>query len=118
MSDTVTPAPVVESLPPGPGMPRSLQTLGMLTRQRPWLERNRRRFGDVFTIKLHRFPALVVLADPDLIKQTFTAKPRRSTPAPAARSGPCWARTRCWRSTRTATSPSAVCCSRRSRASA
>ena len=31
-------------------MPRSLQTLGMLTRQRPWLERNRRRFGDVFTI--------------------------------------------------------------------
>jgi cytochrome P450 len=47
----------------------------MLTRQRPWLERCRRRHGDVFTLKLHRFPALVVLADPALIKQTFTAKP-------------------------------------------
>ncbi|MEA2303177.1 MAG: cytochrome family [Solirubrobacteraceae bacterium] len=64
-----------ESLPPGPSLPRTLQTLGMLTRQRPWLERCRRRHGDVFTIKLHRFPALVVLADPALIKQTFTAKP-------------------------------------------
>jgi cytochrome P450 len=67
---------MIDGLPPGPRAPLPLQTLGMLTRQRPFLERNRRRFGPMFTIKLMGFGRLVVLSDPELIKHTFKADPK------------------------------------------
>jgi cytochrome P450 len=63
------------SLPPGPRAPVGWQTLGALTRQRPYLERQRRRYGNVFTIKLLGLGAFVACADPVLIKQVFTADP-------------------------------------------
>lgn len=66
---------VAPSLPPGPRMPRSLQTVAALARQRPNLERHRRRFGNLFTVDVLGLGNFVVVADPALIKQVFTAPP-------------------------------------------
>src|SRR4051812_8366728 len=69
-------ATVIDGLPPGPRMPMPIQTLAMMTRQRPYLERQRRRHGAMFTIELLALGRLVVLSDPDLIKHTFKADPK------------------------------------------
>jgi cytochrome P450 family 138 len=61
------------TLPPGPRMPPAVQTLAMLTRQRPYLERCRRRYGDVFSLRILGLHRLVVVSDPALIKSTFRA---------------------------------------------
>lgn len=63
----------VTSVPPGPRTPRTLQTLAALTRQRPQLERARRRYGNLFSVEIHALGTFVVVADPALIKQVFTA---------------------------------------------
>ncbi|MCW2958329.1 MAG: cytochrome [Solirubrobacterales bacterium] len=64
------------SLPPGPRGPMPWQTIGMITRQRPYLERQRRKYGPLFTMGVSGFPRLVVVADPVLAKQVFTADPK------------------------------------------
>lgn len=64
-----------ESLPPGPRAPIAVQTLAMRTRQRPYLERARRRYGPLFTVHLLGLGRTVIVADPELIKQTFRADP-------------------------------------------
>jgi cytochrome P450 len=69
MTDTA----IIDGLPPGPSMPVLLQTLGVLTRQRPFLERQRRRYGNMFSLDLASLGSMVVLADPALIKHTFQA---------------------------------------------
>jgi hypothetical protein len=56
-------------------MPMALQTLGMMTRQRPFLERLRRRHGNMFSITILGLGQMVVIADPELIKHTFMADP-------------------------------------------
>jgi cytochrome P450 len=66
----------VAGLPPGPRMPAAMQTLAALTRQRPFLERTRRRFGQIFTVRVLGLGAAVVVADPELIKRTFRADPK------------------------------------------
>src|SRR4051794_33303916 len=66
---------VIDGVPPGPSAPMPIQTLGMMTRQRPYLERLRRRYGNMFSIKVLGLGEMVVLADPALIKHTFTADP-------------------------------------------
>jgi cytochrome P450 len=68
-------ATVTEGLPPGPRMPLPLQTLGLMTRQRPFLERQRRRYGAIFSLRLAGLGNMVALSDPALIKHTFTADP-------------------------------------------
>lgn len=60
-------------LPPGPTLPRTAQTLAALTRQRPFLERQRRRYGNVFTVRLVGLGPFVVVAEPALVKEVFTA---------------------------------------------
>lgn len=65
----------IEGLPPGPRAPVGLQMLAMGTRQRPFLERARRRYGSMFTVKLPGFGKAVVVSDPALIKQAFRADP-------------------------------------------
>ncbi|HEU4658363.1 MAG TPA: cytochrome P450 [Capillimicrobium sp.] len=72
----MTDRPIVEGLPPGPRMPMPLQTLAMMTRQRPFLERQRRRYGNMFTLDILGFRRTVVLAEPELIKHTFRADPK------------------------------------------
>jgi len=56
-------------------MPVTLQTLASRTRHRPFFERARRRYGPMFTIRVHGLGSSVVLSDPALIKQTFKADP-------------------------------------------
>ena len=62
-------------LPPGPRMPSLLQTLGMWSRPTAFLERGRRRHGGPFTIRMFGQPPLVIISDPDAIKQMFLAPP-------------------------------------------
>lgn len=61
------------SAPPGPRAPAVVQTALAAFAQVRALEGLRRRFGDAFTIRLSTFGELVVIANPELIKQTFTA---------------------------------------------
>jgi hypothetical protein len=68
-----TPDTPVDGLPKGPRVPVTVQTLAMMTRQRPFLERARRRYGPMFTARVVGLGNLVILADPALIKQTFRA---------------------------------------------
>jgi cytochrome P450 family 138 len=65
----------VEGLPPGPRMPVPLQTLAMRTRSRPYLERQRRRHGPLFTVRVVGLGSTVIVSDPELIKQAFRADP-------------------------------------------
>jgi cytochrome P450 family 135 len=70
------PAGVVKSLPPGPRMPRALQT-AIWSRQAQWfLEQSRARFGRMFTIQIAYEGDWVVISDPELVKQVFTGDPR------------------------------------------
>jgi len=62
-------------LPDGPSLPRAAQTLAWITRPGPFLWRQRRRYGDVFTIRLGAEPTLVILADPDHVREVFTGDP-------------------------------------------
>src|SRR5947208_5122349 len=57
-------------------MPGLLQTLGMLSRPHGFLERCRRRYGDVFTVDVAPYGRMVFLADPALIRQVFTGDTR------------------------------------------
>ncbi len=66
-------------------MPVPLQTLAMIARQRPFLERARRRYGPAFTIRMLGLGSAVVVSDPDLIKLVFRADARTlhaGTPSP------------------------------------
>jgi cytochrome P450 family 138 len=69
------PQPPSDGLPPGPRLPMSMQTLAMRTRQRPYLERARRRYGSMFTLNVLGLGPTVIVSDPELIKQTFRADP-------------------------------------------
>jgi cytochrome P450 len=72
---TTSPA-AVKGLPPGPRMPRVLQT-AIWSRQAQWmLEQSRARFGDMFTIKIAYEGTWVMVSDPELVKQVFTGDPK------------------------------------------
>lgn len=76
----VKPAPAdssapIKGLPPGPGMPMSIQSLGFLMRHVPMMRRSRAKYGPMFRIRLTGFPNFVVISDPALIKQVLTEKP-------------------------------------------
>ncbi len=62
-----------ERLPPGPRMPATLQAVGWARRPLPFLERCRRRYGDVFTLRVRHSGTWVILADPVDVKKVFTA---------------------------------------------
>jgi cytochrome P450 len=63
-------------LPPGPRMPRSIQT-AIWTRQAQWfLTQGRRRFGPMFTLEIAYEGTWVIVSDPELIKQVFTGDPK------------------------------------------
>ena len=64
--------PVLEGVPRGPRLPRALQTLLWATRPLSFMQRARRRHGDVFTIRPYGFSDIVVLTDPEHIKEVFT----------------------------------------------
>ncbi len=69
-TDTLT------GLPPGPRMPRAVQSV-LWYRSAQWLmEQCRARFGDMFTLKIANEGTWVLTSDPDTIKQVFTGDPR------------------------------------------
>jgi cytochrome P450 len=53
-----------------------LQTLGWVLRPGPFMERCRRRYGDVFTITIRNEGTWVFLTDPEDVKLAFTGDPR------------------------------------------
>jgi cytochrome P450 family 135 len=70
------PAAPIKGLPPGPRMPRALQT-AIWSRQAQWfLRQSRARFGSMFTLKIAYEGHWVMLSDPELVKQVFTGDPR------------------------------------------
>jgi cytochrome P450 len=68
--------PAAPALPPGPALPRPLQTLGWITRPGPFLQRCHARYGDVFTLRIGGGPPWALLADPGAIREVFTGDPR------------------------------------------
>ncbi|MEA2422432.1 MAG: cytochrome family, partial [Thermoleophilaceae bacterium] len=62
-------------LPPGPrSLP--LSTLGWAARPGPFMTGARKRYGDVFTVRVASEYPWVMLADPDHVKQVFTGDAR------------------------------------------
>src|SRR3981189_994133 len=74
-----------DSLPPGPRMPVALQTLGTWTRPTAFLERSPRRCGRRFTVRLTGQPPMVMISDPQEIKEIFQAPPEVLHPGEGAR---------------------------------
>src|SRR4051812_4806380 len=65
------------ALPPGPNWPAGAQTADWIARPGPFMERCRRRYGDVFTVRLAQVGTFVFTSDPETLKSVFTAKPDR-----------------------------------------
>ncbi len=65
-----------KGLPPGPRMPRALQT-AIWERQAQWfLRQSRARFGPIFSVRIAYAGNWVMLADPEIVKEVFTGDPR------------------------------------------
>ena len=58
-------------LPPGPEEPRVVQTLRWVYQPIAVMERCRRRYGRVFTMRLAGWPPMLLISDADLIKQIW-----------------------------------------------
>jgi cytochrome P450 family 135 len=67
---------VTAEVPPGPSTSRLLQTVRWMFRPGPMLEDCRRRYGDMFTLRIAHEGTWVFLAHPDMVKQVFTGDPR------------------------------------------
>ena len=63
------------SIPPGPGPSRVLNTWRFQTRPTTFLESARERYGDVWMLRLVGHTDFVVVSDPKLIEEVFTADP-------------------------------------------
>jgi cytochrome P450 len=72
-------------LPPGPRMPTALQTLGFWSRPTTFLESARRRYGHRFSFRLIGQPQLVIVSDPQEIREVFQAPPDVLHPGEGAR---------------------------------
>src|SRR5215204_3246455 len=72
-------------LPPGPRLPKTLQTVGWWTRTVPFLERCRARYGKRFTVRLLQSPPFVHLADAADVREMFTASPEVLHPGQGAK---------------------------------
>ena len=64
------------TLPPGPRLPRALQTLGWGARTGPFLKRCRQRYGDTFTLRIAQEGTWVFLTHPDAVRDVFKGDPR------------------------------------------
>jgi len=65
----------LHSLPPGPPMPTPLQALGWATRPLPLLESARRRYGNIFTLRIRHGRPWVFLSDPEDVGKVLTITP-------------------------------------------
>jgi cytochrome P450 family 135 len=65
-----------DAVPPGPSASRTRQTIRWIFRPGAMLEDCRRRYGDMFTLRIAHEGLWVFLAHPDMVKQVFTGDPR------------------------------------------
>ncbi|MDQ3935660.1 MAG: cytochrome P450 [Actinomycetota bacterium] len=72
-------------LPPGPSYPTLIQGIGFWTRPYAFMEQSRRRYGNRFTVRFPLAPPWVILANPDDVKEVFTAPPDVLHPGEGAR---------------------------------
>jgi cytochrome P450 family 135 len=63
------------ALPPGPSMPRAVQTVIWFRRAQWMLAQCRRRFGDTFRLQIAHEGTWVVLSDPEDVRRVFTGDP-------------------------------------------
>jgi cytochrome P450 family 135 len=68
--------PVERRLPPGPPLPRAVQTAIWSRQARRLLFACQERYGDIFTLRIAYEGTWVMLADPQAVKQVFTGDPR------------------------------------------
>ncbi|HEX6688548.1 MAG TPA: cytochrome P450 [Solirubrobacterales bacterium] len=68
--------PAERRLPPGPSLPRPLQTAIWSRQARRMLFACQDRYGDIFRLKIAYEGTWVMLADPEAVKQVFTGDPR------------------------------------------
>ncbi len=66
-----------DALPPGPRLPRWMQTAGFLFFPAAWIDLCRRRYGDVVTFRSLFDPRFVMVLDAELVKQVFRGSPDR-----------------------------------------
>ncbi len=60
-------------LPDGPKTPSLFQLINWIARPFEYLEECAKKYGDIFTLRLFGFPPLVHIADPQVIKEIFSA---------------------------------------------
>jgi cytochrome P450 family 135 len=65
----------ISQAPPGPNVPRHLLGAYWLLAEHDLLARCRRRYGDIFSLRIWPVGFLVVIADPAEIKRVFTSDP-------------------------------------------
>ena len=63
------------SMPPGPTLPRLLQTLGFILVPARFIDACRRRYGDVVTFSSLFDAGFVMVFEPELVKQVFRGSP-------------------------------------------
>ena len=70
-------APSHSSMPPGPRLPRVVQTLGFVFFPVPFIEACRRRYGDIVTLGTLFDSRFVMVFDPESVKQLFRGSPEQ-----------------------------------------
>src|SRR3954469_13878930 len=61
--------------PPGPTAPSIVQVARWIARPTDFMNKTRRDYGDVFTVRFASVGRVIFVSDPALIKQIFTASP-------------------------------------------
>jgi cytochrome P450 family 135 len=69
-------SPSTPVLPPGPRLPRAVQSVIWYRRAQWLMDQCQARFGDMFTLRIANEGDWVLTSDPDTIKQVFTGDPR------------------------------------------
>jgi cytochrome P450 len=67
--------PPVDELPPGPGAPGWWQLARFAHEPLAMIDEGHRRFGDAFTLRTSGFPPMVMLADPEAVRDVFRGGP-------------------------------------------
>jgi cytochrome P450 len=65
------------ALPPGPPLPKWLQTLAFITVHDPFVRACQRRYGSMITFRTAFDPGWVMVSDPALVKELFRGPPER-----------------------------------------
>src|SRR3954471_7370629 len=70
-------ATVANPLPPGPRLPKWMQTAGFILAPVPWVRACHRRYGDVVTFSSLFDSNFVMVFEPELVKQVFRGSPEQ-----------------------------------------